>query len=132
VFHVLSIRPCLVENGVDPDFFPKECFRATLGVVLYAIAVSLAGYLLRRQWRSNLHETENDRRVMSLPALEPRGGPPPRRIATRFIRKGDIHLGSDGDEQGHNSHLALADMLHQHDGDTGLALMRQLARVTSP
>jgi len=34
VFHVLSIRPCLVENGVDPDFFPKECFRATLGVVL--------------------------------------------------------------------------------------------------
>jgi len=44
VFHVLSIRPCLVENGVDPDFFPKECFRATLGVVLYAIA-GVAGWL---------------------------------------------------------------------------------------
>jgi hypothetical protein len=23
-----------VEDGVDPDFFPKERFRATLGVVL--------------------------------------------------------------------------------------------------
>jgi hypothetical protein len=38
VFHVLSIRPYLVEDGVDPGFFPKERFRATLGVVLYAIA----------------------------------------------------------------------------------------------
>jgi len=38
VFHVLSIRPYLVEDGVDPVFFPKERFRATLGVVLYAIA----------------------------------------------------------------------------------------------
>jgi hypothetical protein len=40
----LSIRPCLVEDGVDPDFFPKERFRATLGVVLYAIA-GVAGWL---------------------------------------------------------------------------------------
>ena len=43
VFHVLSIRPYLVEDGVDPDFFPKERFRATLGVVLYAIA-GVAGW----------------------------------------------------------------------------------------
>ena len=43
VFHVLSIRPYLVEDGVDPDFF-KERFRATLGVVLYAIA-GVAGWL---------------------------------------------------------------------------------------
>jgi hypothetical protein len=40
----LSIRPCLVEDGVGPDFFPKERFRATLGVVLYAIA-GVAGWL---------------------------------------------------------------------------------------
>jgi TMEM175 potassium channel family protein len=39
VFHVLSI-----EDGVDPDFFPKERFRAALGVVLYAIA-GVAGWL---------------------------------------------------------------------------------------
>jgi uncharacterized membrane protein len=38
LFHVLSIHPYLVEDGVDPDFFPKERFRATLGVILYAIA----------------------------------------------------------------------------------------------
>ena len=43
----LSIRPCLVEDGVDPDFFPKERFRATLGGVLYAIAGVAGGYLLR-------------------------------------------------------------------------------------
>ena len=44
VFHVLSIRPCLVEDGVDPDFFLKERFRATLGGVLSAIA-GVAGWL---------------------------------------------------------------------------------------
>jgi uncharacterized membrane protein len=44
VFHVLSIHPYLVEAGVDPDFFPKERFRATLGVILYAIA-GVAGWL---------------------------------------------------------------------------------------
>jgi uncharacterized membrane protein len=38
VFHVLSIHPYLLEDGVNPDFFPKERFRATLGVILYAIA----------------------------------------------------------------------------------------------
>src|SRR5882757_9575041 len=40
----LSIRPCLEEDGVDRDFFPKERFRATLGGVLYAIA-GVAGWL---------------------------------------------------------------------------------------
>jgi uncharacterized membrane protein len=44
VFHVLSVRPYLVEDHVDPDFFPKERFRAVLGIVLYAIA-GLAGWL---------------------------------------------------------------------------------------
>lgn len=44
VFHVLSVHPYLVEEDVDPDFFPKERFRAALGVVLYAIA-GLAGWL---------------------------------------------------------------------------------------
>jgi uncharacterized membrane protein len=44
VFHVLSIHPYLVEDGVSPDFFPKERFRAWLGVILYAIA-GLAGWL---------------------------------------------------------------------------------------
>jgi hypothetical protein len=38
LFHVLRIRPYLVEDDVDPDFFPKERFRATLGIILYAIA----------------------------------------------------------------------------------------------
>jgi hypothetical protein len=34
-----------VDDGVNPDFFPKERFRATLGVViLYAIA-GVAGWL---------------------------------------------------------------------------------------
>src|SRR6202163_3657133 len=44
VFHVLSIHPYLLEDGVSPDFFPKECFRAWLGVILYAVA-GLAGWL---------------------------------------------------------------------------------------
>ena len=44
VFRVLSIHPYLVEDGVSPDFFPKERFRAWLGVILYAIA-GLAGWL---------------------------------------------------------------------------------------
>src|SRR5258708_2825461 len=44
VFHVLSIHPYLVEDGVSSDFFPKERFRAWLGVILYAIA-GLAGWL---------------------------------------------------------------------------------------
>ena len=38
VFHVLSIHPYLVEDGVEPDFFPKERLRATLGIILYAVA----------------------------------------------------------------------------------------------
>jgi uncharacterized membrane protein len=44
VFHVLSIYPYVVEDSVDPDFFPKERFRATLGVILYATA-GVAGWL---------------------------------------------------------------------------------------
>jgi hypothetical protein len=44
VFHVLSMRPYLLEDGVNPDFFPKERFRATLGVISYAIA-GVAGWL---------------------------------------------------------------------------------------
>jgi hypothetical protein len=44
VFHVLSIHPYLVEDGVEPTFFPKERFRATLGIILYAIA-GVAGWL---------------------------------------------------------------------------------------
>src|SRR3982075_2794856 len=44
VFHVLSMRPYLLEDDVNPDFFPKERFRAWLGVILYAIA-GLAGWL---------------------------------------------------------------------------------------
>jgi uncharacterized membrane protein len=44
VFHVLSTHPYLLEDGVNPDFFPKERFRATLGVILYAIA-GVAGWL---------------------------------------------------------------------------------------
>ena len=39
----LSIRPCLVEDDVDPDLF-KERFRATLGGVLHAIA-GVVGWL---------------------------------------------------------------------------------------
>jgi hypothetical protein len=38
------MRPYLLEDGVNPDFFPKERFRATLGVILYAIA-GVAGWL---------------------------------------------------------------------------------------
>src|SRR3984893_15210979 len=44
VFHVLSIHPYLLEDGVSPDFFPKERFRAWLGVILYAI-VGVPGVL---------------------------------------------------------------------------------------
>src|ERR1700680_4884395 len=44
VFHVLSIHPYLVEDGVEPDFFPKERLRATLGIILYAVA-GAAGWL---------------------------------------------------------------------------------------
>src|SRR6202045_3077090 len=44
VFHVLSLHPYLVEDGVGPDFFPKERFRAWAGVILYAVA-GLAGWL---------------------------------------------------------------------------------------
>ena len=44
VFHVLSVHPYLVDDGVNPDFFPKERFRATLGVILYATA-GVAGWL---------------------------------------------------------------------------------------
>ena len=36
--------PYLLEDGVNPDFFPKERFRATLGVILYAVA-GVAGWL---------------------------------------------------------------------------------------
>jgi uncharacterized membrane protein len=38
LFHVLSIHPYLVEDQISPEFFPKERLRATLGVVLYAVA----------------------------------------------------------------------------------------------
>ena len=44
VFHVLSIHPYLVDDGVSPDFFPKERFRAWLGVIFYTVA-GLAGWL---------------------------------------------------------------------------------------
>jgi uncharacterized membrane protein len=48
VFHVLSVRPYLVDENVDPDFFPKERFRAVLGIVLYAVAC-LAAWLASPQ-----------------------------------------------------------------------------------
>jgi uncharacterized membrane protein len=38
LFHVLSVRPYLLEDHVKPDFFPKERIRAVLGVILYAFA----------------------------------------------------------------------------------------------
>ena len=38
LFHVLSIHSYLLENHVDPTFFPKERHRAVLGVALYAAA----------------------------------------------------------------------------------------------
>jgi hypothetical protein len=44
LFHVLSIHPYLVEEGVDPLVFPKERLRATLGVILYAVA-GVGGWL---------------------------------------------------------------------------------------
>jgi uncharacterized membrane protein len=44
LFHVLSIRPYLVEDDINSDFFPKERFRATIGIILYAIA-GAAGWL---------------------------------------------------------------------------------------
>ena len=44
VFHVLSIHPHLLEDGVNTDFFPKERLRAALGIILYAIA-GAAGWL---------------------------------------------------------------------------------------
>jgi uncharacterized membrane protein len=36
LFHVLSIHSYLLEDHVDPTFFPKERHRAVLGVALYA------------------------------------------------------------------------------------------------
>jgi hypothetical protein len=44
VFHVLSIHSYLLDDDIDPDFFPKERLRAALGVVLYAVA-GVAGWL---------------------------------------------------------------------------------------
>jgi hypothetical protein len=44
VFHVLSVHPYLVDDGVNPGFFPKERFRATPCVILYAVA-GVAGWL---------------------------------------------------------------------------------------
>ncbi len=38
LFHVLTIHPYLLENGIDPDFFPRERLRAWVGVALYGIA----------------------------------------------------------------------------------------------
>ncbi|WP_167358344.1 TMEM175 family protein [Bradyrhizobium stylosanthis] len=38
LFHVLSIRPWLVELHISSDFFPKERLRAILGVVCYTVA----------------------------------------------------------------------------------------------
>jgi hypothetical protein len=43
VFHVPSIRLCLIEDDVDPEDLFKERIRATLGVVLYAVA-GVAGW----------------------------------------------------------------------------------------
>jgi uncharacterized membrane protein len=44
VFHVLTIHSYLIEDEVDSEFFPKERFRATLGIILYAIA-GIVGWL---------------------------------------------------------------------------------------
>src|SRR4030088_3807450 len=44
VFPAFEKQPHILEDGVDPDFFPKERCRATLGVILYAIA-GVAGWL---------------------------------------------------------------------------------------
>jgi uncharacterized membrane protein len=38
LFHVLSVHAYLLEDGIDPEFFPKERLRASLGIVLYAVA----------------------------------------------------------------------------------------------
>jgi uncharacterized membrane protein len=38
LFHVLSIRAYLLEDTIDPAFFPKERLRASLGIVLYGVA----------------------------------------------------------------------------------------------
>jgi uncharacterized membrane protein len=38
LFHILSIHPYLVEDHISPEFFPKERFRASLGIILYGIA----------------------------------------------------------------------------------------------
>jgi hypothetical protein len=39
-----------------------------------------------------------------------------------FAFEDDFHFAGDGDEQGHDRNLALADMLHEDDGDAGLAV----------
>ena len=38
LFHVLSTRAYLLEDNIDPGFFPKERLRASLGIVLYGVA----------------------------------------------------------------------------------------------
>lgn len=38
LFHVLTIRPYLLEKGIDPKFFPKERLRAWVGIGLYGVA----------------------------------------------------------------------------------------------
>jgi len=39
-----------------------------------------------------------------------------------FAFEDDFHFAGDGDEQGHDADLAFADMIHQHDGYTGLTI----------
>ena len=41
--------------------------------------------------------------------------------ATGHIFEDDVHVFGDGNKQGHNGKLALANMVNQHDGDTGLS-----------
>ncbi len=41
LFHILTIRPYLLEKGIDPSFFPKERLRAWAGVGLYSFAGAL-------------------------------------------------------------------------------------------
>jgi uncharacterized membrane protein len=41
LFHILTIRPYLLEKGIDPAFFPKERLRAWTGVGLYSVAGAL-------------------------------------------------------------------------------------------
>ena len=38
LFHLLSIHPHLLEDQVDPTFFPKERHRALVGIALYGAA----------------------------------------------------------------------------------------------